>query len=164
MTHKEAVEIAYKWVLNNGSCGFAFKELVTIAGEIPDVIGFGGWDHSIMIEVKVTRSDFLADRKKVFRIHPHLGVGKHRAFCCPTGLIKKEELPEGWGLIYISEKGKAQAVHLPWRGPIETRHKGFQRNIDNERSLMYSALRRLHLRGLIKEIYTQPTEEKDVRG
>src|ERR1700743_1391059 len=108
LTHSELVQIAYRWVLKNGSCGVAFKELVTLgSNEIPDVIGFGAWEHSVLIECKVSRSDFLADKHKSFRKEPHLGMGNQRFYCCPTGLIKVEELPEGWGLIYVNEKGKA---------------------------------------------------------
>jgi hypothetical protein len=62
-THKELVEIAYKWILKNGSVGVAVKELYSLASEIPDVIGFGGWE-SVVIECKASRSDFLADKKK----------------------------------------------------------------------------------------------------
>jgi hypothetical protein len=61
MTHKEIVDKAYTWVLKNSSCGIAFKEFYSAAcnGEYPDVIGFGAWGHSIVIECKVSRSDFL---------------------------------------------------------------------------------------------------------
>lgn len=104
MTHKQLVEIAYRWVLKNGSVGIAFKELKSLSNEIPDVIGFGGW-HSILIECKVSRSDFLSDKKKPHRAK---GMGDWRFYCCPKGLIKVSELPEKWGLIYVDEKRKAR--------------------------------------------------------
>lgn len=65
--HRKLVESAYKWVLKNCSCGVAFKELVTNAcnGECPDVIGFGAWGHSVLIECKTSRQDFKADAKKM---------------------------------------------------------------------------------------------------
>jgi len=103
-THKKLVEIAYRWLLNNGGVGVAFKELKSSADEIPDVIGFDSW-HSILIEVKVSRSDFLSDKKKS---HRSKGMGNWRFYCCPSGMIKKEELPPKWGLIYVNEKGKAR--------------------------------------------------------
>jgi hypothetical protein len=44
MTHKQLVDVAYRWVLNNTSCGVAFKELNSLSSrETPDVIGFGSW-------------------------------------------------------------------------------------------------------------------------
>lgn len=160
-THKDLIPIAYKWVLKNGSCGVAFKELNTAGGEYADVIGFGS-RHSILIEVKVSRSDFLADKKKWFRIHPEKGMGKERYYCCPTGLIRKDELPEGWGLIYVNQQGRATLVHRPLQEySIEAHGRTYkmnrtyqhERNVDAEHALMYSALRRLHIKGHIECIY-----------
>jgi hypothetical protein len=160
MTHKDLVEIAYKWVLNNTSCGIAVKELhsLTCNSEYPDVIGFGASGYSVLVEVKISRSDFLADKKKHFRANPQLGMGSHRFYCCPTDLIKKEDLPDGWGLIYVNEKGKATCVYSPYKGNIDERHAGFKKNMRAEHGLMYSVLRRLHKRGLIDVIY-QPLDE-----
>lgn len=155
MTHKDLVNSAYKWVLTK-SCGFAFRELKTIQSECPDVIGFGSWKHSILIECKVSRSDFFADRKKPFRMFPENGVGRYRFYCCPTGLLKVSDLPDNWGLIYVNEQGKARSVHNPYCKSISGNiwNNGFLVNEDAERALMYSALRRLHIRGRIDEIYT----------
>jgi len=165
MTHKDLVQIAHRWVLKNASCGVAFKEFVSNnnTGEQPDVIGFGSWGHSVLIEVKISRSDFLCDKHKKFRKEPHTGMGTRRYYCCPTGLIKKEELPEGWGLIYVSEKGKAIAVHQPQRKVENGLYGGVEwikheKNANAEMALMYSALRRLQIRGRIDECY-QPLEE-----
>lgn len=159
--HRQLVEIAYKWVLKNTSCGVAFKELNTYASnrEYPDVIGFGAWAHSVLIEVKVSRSDFLNDKKKKFRKNPEKGMGRQRFYCCPTGLIKMDELPKGWGLIYVSDKMKAKCVHSPYAGNIGERHDGFLQNIEAEHGFMYSALRRLHLRGRIDEVYMSKDDE-----
>lgn len=87
ITHKQAVQIAYRWVLKNASCGFALKELVTSndTGEQPDVIGFGSSNHSVLIEVKISRADFLSDKKKKFRVNPEKGMGSRRYYCCPEG-------------------------------------------------------------------------------
>ena len=158
VSHRNLVESAYKWVIRNSSCGVAFKELVTTAcnGECPDVIGFGSWGHSVLVECKASRSDFHADKKKIFRQIPSMGMGTQRFYCCPTGLLKKEDLPDGWGLIYVNEKLKATCVHSPYKGNISERHNGFEKNIKAEHGLMYSALRRLHLRGRIDEIYDYP--------
>lgn len=156
MTHRELVESAYRWVMGK-SCGFAFKELKSFTEECADVIGFGAWNHSILIECKVSRSDFFADRKKPFRACPEKGVGRFRFYCCPKGLLRVEDLPPKWGLIYVDEKGKAKCVHNPYTNTPEGYgwHGGFEPNLEAERSYMYSALRRLHLRGRIPEIYSQ---------
>lgn len=157
-THKDLIPIAYQWVLRRSPCGVAFKELNTHAGngEYPDVIGFGSWGNSVLIEVKASRSDFLADKKKAFRKCPEQGMGRYRFYMCPDGLIKPQELPERWGLIYVSSKGKARCVVNPycrsttgniWSGGFENR------NMLAEHGLMVSALRRLHLKGHIDSIY-----------
>ncbi len=168
-THRELVEIAYKWVLKNASCGVAFKELYTgSTDEIPDVIGFGSWGHSVLVEVKVSRSDFLCDKNKSFRKNPQLGMGTRRYYCCPSGLIKKEDLPEGWGLVYVNPKGKAVCVHRPTKPNPEFEGSmvwyNHEKNMRAEHGLMYSALRRLHIRGLIKEIYTPGNDMMSTRA
>lgn len=155
-THKDLIPIAYRWVLKNASCGVAFKELVTLSSECPDVLGIQSGTNTVLIEVKVTRSDFLADRKKPFRIYPEKGMGTFRFYLCPQGLIKPEELPLNWGLIYVSALGKAKCNVNPyckttsgniWSG-------GFaNKNAAAEMGMMYSALRRLHIKGHLESIY-----------
>jgi hypothetical protein len=169
-THKELVEIAYKWVLKNCSVGIAFKELYSLASEIPDVIAFGGWE-SIVIECKASRSDFLGDMKKPHRTK---GMGNWRFYCCPKGMIKVGELPEKWGLIYVNEKGKAKIeydcrikkVKEPcpewmlkehpdgfWFRTVGAYENKFEPDMMEERRLMYTALRRLFIKGHMACIY-----------
>lgn len=161
LSHKELVEAGYKWLLKNGSCGVAFKELKTLSWEIPDVIGFGSGGFSAIVECKASRSDFLCDKNKPFRKNPQLGMGSHRYYCCPKGLIKVEELPEGWGLIYVDEKGKGRLIHKPLKvvttesGFVHSRHYAHEKNIQAEHGVMYSALRRLFIKGLVKHVYDQ---------
>ncbi len=70
-THRELCELACRFLRNNG-----FKVVFsdrfhawTSCGEHPDALGFRN-GASCLIEVKCSRSDFLADRKKVFRSEP----------------------------------------------------------------------------------------------
>lgn len=161
MTHSELVEVAYRWVLKYGSCGVAFKELNSAArnAEYPDVIGFGSGDHSLLIECKATRSDFLSDKKKMFRRYPEQGMGKYRYMCCEPELIKVAELPNSWGLIYVIGN-IAKCVHNPY-GPSplsNIRKNGFKQNALAEKDLMYSALRRLFIKGYVKYIYDKDYE------
>ena len=156
LNHRDLVESAYRWVLGR-SCGVAFKELNSMAcnGEYPDVIGFGSGEHSVLVECKVSRGDFFSDRKKMFRANPEQGMGKYRFYCCQSGLLKVEDLPPGWGLVYVNERKRATCVYNPYNergGNIW--QDGFAYNIKAEKMLMYSALRRLHLRRRIDEIYT----------
>jgi hypothetical protein len=154
-THRKLVEAAYNWVLKNTSCGVAFKELNSSAcnREYPDVIGFGSFGHSVLVECKTSRSDFHSDKKKPFRKDPSKGMGTQRFYCCLAGVLKIEDLPTGWGLLYVNEKQKVKCIHSPYKGNIGERHQGHEKNMLAEHGLMYSALRRLHLRGRIEEIY-----------
>ncbi len=157
MTHAELVDLAYGWVLRRTPSGFAFRELSSLSSEQPDVIGFGSWkNYSVLVECKVSRADFFAEMKKRFRIEGgQLGVGRYRFYACPEGMIKEEELPSGWGLLYANGK-RIRCVHNPFlKGPGSNVWTNGHDNINdhNERALMYTALRRLHLRGRIDEIY-----------
>lgn len=150
MTHSEVINIVHRFVLKRFSCGIAFKELKTISSECADVIGFGSYMHSVLVEVKVSRSDFHADKKKPFRVNPELGVGRFRFYACPEGLIQPNDLPNNWGLIWIVD-GKCQVIVNPYckslTGNIFT--DGFDKwNTQAERDILYSALRR---RELIKQ-------------
>lgn len=170
-THKQLVEIGYKWVLKNGSCGFALKELKSIDDEIPDVLGFGSHE-SVLIECKTSRGDFFADMKKPHRAK---GMGNWRFYLCPKGLIKASELPAKWGLIYVDESGKAKIEHDCRKKKIieKCEHSwqwaeypagSYERTIhadENchevdtlaERRIMYSALRRILIKGHLNCIY-----------
>lgn len=151
-THDDLVKIGEKWLLNK--CGFVFSELTTITGEIPDNIGFKS-HCTILIECKANRADFLSDKRKIFRTNPWKGVGAFRFYLCPKDLIKPEELPDKWGLIYVNEKGNARKKIGP-KGNTWSMGSKFafkKRNRSGEKSLMYSALRRLHLQGVMPLIY-----------
>jgi hypothetical protein len=117
---------------------------VTENGERPDAIGFRS-NASCLIEVKVSRADFLVDTKKKFRKDPAMGIGDWRFYMCPPGLIRVEDLPEGWGLLYVVE-GKVKKVH-GW--PPNTRWAAApfagRSNQKAERDIMYSALRRMEM-------------------
>ena len=152
-THSELVEIGYKWCINK--CAFAFKELVTLngTGEIPDIIGFKD-DGTFLLEAKTSYSDFLSDKKKWFRKRPEYGMGDWRFYICPVGMIKIDELFPGWGLIEVNEKGKARTIYNPFgKGNVYSRWRKQTKNYTAEQAMMFSALRRLHIRNRIDEIY-----------
>lgn len=118
-THNELCKKAVTWLKrphSAGGCGCpnAYSEVNSSSngGEIVDAIGLKTAEgtESVVIEVKVSRSDFLADKKKPFRQKPETGMGNFRYYMCPEFLIKEEELPPKWGLIYIGSRGKATVV------------------------------------------------------
>jgi hypothetical protein len=98
MTHAQLVQKAVAW-LRSYRCGVVLSEQACLSGEMPDAIGWKRANHSVLVECKVTRADFLADRAKPFRIKPEQGVGSERFYLTPPALVKIEELPPGWGLL-----------------------------------------------------------------
>lgn len=107
--------------------------------ESPDLIGFRNDNHTTMVEVKVSRNDFLSDKSKLFRDQPHLGMGSHRYYACPEGLIKLNEIPDNWGLIYVIEKPKGYKIEfVRWAKEIT------ERNHAAEQNLLFSLLRRIN--------------------
>jgi len=66
---------------------------------MPDAIVWKRACHSVLVECKLSRADFLADRGKLFRRKPEIGVGSERFYLVPRGLVRTEELPAGWGLL-----------------------------------------------------------------
>lgn len=101
--HRDLCLLAGKWLrrsrFNGPYCPYVAVELVTATQENPDVFGWNYW-ATVLIEVKVSRSDFLADAKKTFRQNPEEGVGAFRYYCSPSGIIREEDLPENWGLLW----------------------------------------------------------------
>jgi len=154
-SHSELVELGYKYLMKTIRCSFAFKELSGLAVEIPDVIGFMvGTPATFLLECKTSRSDSLADKKKPFREDSDLGMGSYRSFLCEPGIIKVEDLPPRWGLLYAKD-GKVRRVHGFKRDTFHPKNPFFfpGKNLQAEWSLMGSALRRMEIRDHLDEIY-----------
>lgn len=120
MNHADLCSLAVKWLRRPASqegpgCNVAASECTgSYSGEITDAIGFrsvGDEQHSVVVEAKTSRSDFLADFKKPHRTGSVAGMGVFRYFLAPTGLIRLDEVPAGWGLIEASPRGVLK-VHL----------------------------------------------------
>lgn len=56
----------------------------------------------IAIEIKVSRSDFLADVRSPEKQAPWRALAHRHAFACPEGLIRPDEVPDGSGLLYVT--------------------------------------------------------------
>ena len=130
--------MAVQW-LRRYRCGVVLSEQACVSSEMPDAIGWKNACHSVLVESKVSRADFLADRAKPFRQKPEIGVGCERYYLAPRGLLRIEELPAGWGLLEVCgreiERVKRSAKDL--RSPI-----GFQ----YEMNLLLASLRRVEIR------------------
>jgi hypothetical protein len=138
MTHAQLVEKAVRW-LRRYRCGVVLSEQACVSGEMPDAIGWKRACHSVLIECKVTRADFLADRSKPFRLKPEQGVGCERFYMVPARMVRCEELPVGWGLLEI-DKGKIEMTRASAKN-LRTA-TGFR----YEMNLLLASLRRVEVR------------------
>ncbi len=138
MTHAKLVSLAIAW-LRRYRCGVVLSEQACVSGEMPDAIGWKKACHSVLVECKASRPDFLADREKPFRQKSETGVGCERYYLAPRGLVRLEELPPGWGLLEVCgreiEKSKPAAKNLRT-----------QVGFGYEMNLLLASLRRVELR------------------
>ncbi|MAA94933.1 MAG: adenylosuccinate synthase [Rheinheimera sp.] len=133
ITHDQLCQKAVRWLQSPLSkagpgCHTALTEAKTgFNGEICDAIGFRAcgtpYAGSVVIEVKMSRTDFLADRHKPHRQSG--GVGNWRYYLCPEGIINPEDLPEKWGLLWLSDRGKI----IPVSGAVTTTHITYHREL-----------------------------------
>lgn len=124
-SHHDLCVLAGKWLRHPGwntpQCTYVAVELVTAGPELTDVFGWNYWT-TVMVEVKVSRSDFLADAKKLHRQNPSEGIGQYRYYCCPEGMIQERDLPPCWGLLWERDGKIVQIVPAepqPSLGPSE---------------------------------------------
>jgi hypothetical protein len=94
--------LGLSWLISMG-CAVASNE-ININGGVADAVGFGitsGKQRGILIESKVSRSDFHRDKKKWHRKHycdaAH-GISD-RYYIAPPGMLTADDLPDGWGLL-----------------------------------------------------------------
>ena len=138
MTHEKLVEKAIQWLRSYG-CGVVLSEQSCAGGETPDAIGWKGACHSVLVECKLSRPDFLADGDKPFRRAPETGMGCERFYLALRGLLERAELPAGWGLLELEGK----RVHLVRPAAKKMRSAaGFRR----EMNLLLASLRRVEVR------------------
>jgi hypothetical protein len=138
MTHAFLVRAAVDW-LRRYRCGVILSEQACISGEVPDAIGWKRACHSVLVECKISRADFLADRTKPFRQRPELGVGSERFYLAPRNLIRVDELPARWGLLEYHNR-RIEVVSAS-RKNLRT-DDGFR----NEMNLLLASLRRVEIR------------------
>jgi len=106
---------------------------------MPDAIGWKRRCHSVLVECKASRPDFLADRAKPWRQNPETGVGAERYYFAPAGMINLSELPAGWGLL----EARGREIEIAKRSAKNLRsNAGFQ----NEMNLLLASLRRVEVR------------------
>ncbi len=138
MTHAQLVEKAIAW-LRSYRCAVILSEQACVSGEMPDAIGWKRASHSVLVECKTSRADFLADRDKPFRQKQEIGLGCERFYLAPSGLLDPSELPPGWGLLEL-RKRKVEVV----RG--SARDLRTASGLAYEMNLLLASLRRVEIR------------------
>lgn len=140
--HSDLVRVAAGWLRRKGSRCVITDDMkfYSSTGELPDVVG---WMRgvSVLVEVKTSRADYLKDKKKPFRQKPETGIGQWRFYLCPAGIITPDDLPDGWGLLWVDEKKRVSEVSGVPRNTGWNRVP-FEGNLNNERNMLVSALRR----------------------
>ena len=165
MTHNALVLRAEKWLRSQG-CGVVIRDPFRancVNGEQPDAIGWRD-GVSILIECKVSRSDFFAEKRKPFRSDPTRGMGDWRFYLSPPNIITTDDLPDGWGLLYAMPKQIRKVFGVPGNVGWWNK-KPFDPCKRSETIMLVSALRRLELRGHFKDIYdgTPPTDAMEAK-
>jgi hypothetical protein len=138
MTHAQLIDQAVAW-LRSYRCGIVFSEQACASGEVPDAIGWKGNSHSVVVECKISRTDFFADREKPFRQKPELGLGCERFYLTPPGLVQVEELPAGWGLLECARR-KVSVVRK------SAKNLRSAQGLEYETNLLLASLRRVEVR------------------
>lgn len=140
MTHAQLVRMGEEWLRRSYRCGIVLSEQSCASGETPDVIGWKGKCRSVLVECKISRADFLADREKSFRRDPAAGMGCERFYLAPQGLIDKAELPKGWGLLEC----KNRRVSIVQKAARQSQRS--QEGFMWEMNLLLASLRRVEVR------------------
>ena len=142
-THSQLIQKAVRWLKKDQGCGLVFAEMVTAAYTSPDVMG---WRNGLsrLVEVKVSRSDFFADRKKTASVCGSVSMGTQRWYLTPQGLVEPKDLPEGWGLLHLAGRSIREVHSAPIR-ILDSQAYG------QEAILLTSAVRRLLLGSRFEE-------------
>lgn len=139
MTHAQLVKVAEQW-LRRYRCGIVLSEQQCSSGEMPDAIGWKGKCRSVVVECKVSRGDFLADRSKPWRSNPEIALGCERFYLSPRGIVRSEDLPKGWGLLEYYDRRVTMLVK-----PCRQSQRSPE-GLMNEMNLLLASLRRVEVR------------------
>lgn len=91
-------------------------ELCVNGCENPDIWAFNGWS-TIVVEVKISRADYLNDKKKYWHLpgNEECLAGNFRYYLTPKGLLKEKDLPEGVGLLEWDGKHVCRTIQAKRR-------------------------------------------------
>jgi len=145
-THEELIRLGTHWLrhshsgveFGNSHDGYRYshpvvlKELVSLDFSIPDIIGFCA-EYSTVIECKVSRKDYRADRLKPHR-HRLKQPGNYRYYLTPQGIVDIKEVHDGWGLLETDGRNVYVKLTAPYHSESEIKA--------SEYHILYSFARR----------------------
>ncbi len=86
-----------------------------------DAMAISNWpsrgNHLIGFEVKASRSDWLRELKKPEKAEAFYRYCTNWIIAAVPGVVKKDELPPGWGLMELSADDKLRTVVPPTKNP-----------------------------------------------
>lgn len=115
----DAIEPRYRKPGNGGSGEYAFLRQVRNAAGFDatrtfDAVAVHLWPSrgfvTDVIEVKVSRSDWLRELKDPAKAEAAFVIGDRFIVAAPSGIIQVGELPPGWGLLEVTEKRTRMSV------------------------------------------------------
>lgn len=84
-----------------------------------DFYAFNIWPsgkyHRIVYEIKVSRSDFNAELSRPGKREAAEVLANECFFVLPVGMVRVDEIPEGWGLIELTKGGLRKKKNAMWR-------------------------------------------------
>lgn len=123
----DAIEPRYRKAGNGGSGEYAFMRQVRNdagfdASRTFDAVAVHLWPSRgfvvEVIEVKVSRADWLRELKNPAKAEAAHAVGDRFIVAAPAGIVHPDELPPGWGLLEVTAKRVRMTV------PPKTHTKG----------------------------------------
>lgn len=159
LTHAKLVNLAAKWLHTRRvkRCGVVVAEIMSASVEQPDAIG---WycGFSTVVECKMSRSDFLADREKS---HRKMGrtLGTYRYYLAPKGLLKPDDVAtDGLLEAYWDTTFKRFMVNCVKQA--EQRFDISESALRDEICILTSAVRRMKQREFIRIIESDDVTEQ----
>jgi hypothetical protein len=150
LTHDEIGVVAANKLSSMGYIAAMANVTAGGGGEQPDAIGFKSCGESFLVEAKVSRSDFLSDKKKPWREHEN-ACGHYRAYLTPKGLLSPSEIPYGWQLWEVH--GKTKPIVKVIKGAIKVKHPDYnwsaKEYVNCDKEEYYHFVKRANYRGML---------------
>ena len=126
--------------MRRSRCGIVLSEQGCSSGEMPDAIGWKGKNHSIVIECKISRADFLADCVQAMAEESSHCVGL-RALLTPLrrGCSSRSRCPKDGGCW----RSQGRELKLVKKSKRKLRQP---EGLMNEMNLLLASLRRVEVR------------------